>query len=78
MWIILGPVIFGLIGTEIQINKLDGSTVGYGIVVLCVSLLVRMLVTYFSVHCGNLNLKERIFMACAWVPKATVQAALGE
>jgi NhaP-type Na+/H+ or K+/H+ antiporter len=78
MWIILGPVIFGLIGTEIQINKLDGTTVGYGIIVLLVSLLVRMLATYFSVHCGNLNLKERIFMACAWVPKATVQAALGE
>jgi NhaP-type Na+/H+ or K+/H+ antiporter len=78
MWIILGPVIFGLIGTEIQINKLDGATVGYGIIVLLVSLLIRMIATYFSVHCGNLNLKERIFMACAWVPKATVQAALGK
>ena len=36
-----------------------------------------MVGTYFAVSCGSLNTKEKIFMAFAWMPKATVQAALG-
>merc|ERR1719150_3656422 len=30
--------------------------------------------TYFAVTCGTLTTKEKIFMAFAWLPKATVQA----
>ena len=33
--------------------------------------------TYVAVMGGELNVKEKIFMAIAWLPKATVQAALG-
>ena len=36
-----------------------------------------MVGTYFAVSCGALNNKEKVFMAFAWMPKATVQAALG-
>merc|ERR1719232_1110928 len=77
MWIILEPVIFALIGTEIQIDKIDPSTIGYGTIVLVGALLIRMVGTYFAVSFGTLNTKEKIFMAFAWMPKATVQAALG-
>ena len=77
MWIILEPVIFALIGTEIQIDKIDPATLGYGILVLVGALLIRMVGTFFAVTCGNLNNKEKVFMAFAWMPKATVQAALG-
>ncbi len=38
---------------------------------------MRIFVSYFAVFGGNLTLKERIFVALAWLPKATVQAALG-
>jgi hypothetical protein len=31
-----------------------------------------------SVYGTNLNFKEKAFVAIAWIPKATVQAALGE
>lgn len=78
MWIILEPVIFALIGTEIQIDKIDPATLGKGIGVLVLALGLRMVGTYFAVSCGNLNRKEKIFMAFAWLPKATVQAALGK
>ena len=44
MWIILEPVIFALIGTEIQINKIDPSTIGFGTVVLVGALLIRFVV----------------------------------
>merc|ERR1712083_644739 len=77
MWIILEPVIFALIGTEIQVDKINPNTLGLSIVVLLIALAVRMVGTYFAVCGGDLNVKEKIFMAFAWMPKATVQAALG-
>jgi len=77
MWIILEPLIFGLIGTEIQIDKIDPETLGWGILVLVTALVIRLFGTFFAVSCGNLNAKEKIFLAFAWMPKATVQAALG-
>merc|ERR1719206_1015314 len=77
MWIILEPVIFALIGTEIQIDKIEPSSLGFGVLVLVGALALRMIGTFFSVSCGNLSNKEKIFMAFAWMPKATVQAALG-
>ena len=76
MWIILEPVIFALIGTEIQIDKIDPATLGKGIGVLVLALGLRMVGTYFAVSCGNLNRKEKIFMAFAWLPKAAVQVSL--
>ena len=36
-----------------------------------------MFITYFAVYCSNFTWKERLFLAVAWMPKATVQAALG-
>ena len=77
MWIILEPVIFALIGTEIQVDKINMNTLGLSIVVLLIALIVRMIGTYFAVCGGELTTKEKIFMAFAWLPKATVQAALG-
>jgi len=76
-WVVLQPLLFGLIGTEIQVAALDGGTVGWGVVVLCCGLIVRMVVSYAAVMMGDLNLKERMFVALAWLPKATVQAAIG-
>merc|ERR1711962_1915787 len=77
MWIILEPVIFALIETEIQVHKIDFAVLGYSLIVLIGALVIRMIGTYFAVTCGTLTTKEKIFMAFAWLPKATVQAALG-
>lgn len=77
MWFVFQPILFGLIGTEIQISKLDPATVGYGLLVLVVALSVRVVVTFFVVLGGGLTTKERLFVALAWLPKATVQAAIG-
>ena len=73
MWIILEPVIFALIGTEIQVNKIDPQTLGLGTAMLLGALVIRMIGTFLAVSFGNLNTKEKIFMAFAWMPKATVQ-----
>ena len=63
--------------TPSQISKLDPATVGYGLLVLVVGLSVRVVVSFFSVLGGGLTTKERLFVALAWLPKATVQAAIG-
>ncbi len=50
---------------------------GLGVVVLVIGLTIRIIVSFFAVSCSDLNLKERLFVALAWLPKATVQAAIG-
>ena len=60
-----------------QVTALKGSTVGLGILVLVMGLSVRIVTSFLSVSCSDLNLKERLFVALAWLPKATVQAAIG-
>lgn len=77
LWIVFQPILFGLIGTEIQVNKLDANTVGLGVLVLVIGLVLRIVASYLAVLGGNLTLRERIFVSLAWLPKATVQAALG-
>ena len=60
MWIILQPVIFALIGTEIQIHKINLETLGYSLLVLFIALVIRMFGTYVAVMGGALNVKEKI------------------
>ena len=49
------------------------DTVGWGLVTLVIGLSCRVFVSFFAVMGGNLTLKERLFVALAWLPKATVQ-----
>ena len=78
MWIILAPIIFSLIGTNIVVEKMDGESVALGIAVIVLSMIVRMVFTYFAAVCGGMTAKEKIFLSISWLPKATVQAALGK
>ncbi|KAM6909216.1 LOW QUALITY PROTEIN: sodium/hydrogen exchanger 9B2 [Xenentodon cancila] len=76
-WDVFQPLLFGLIGAEITIATLNPSTVGMGVACISTGLLIRLLVTFLLVHFGGFNLKEKLFIAVAWLPKATVQAAIG-
>ena len=76
-WIVFQPILFGLIGTEISLEELDPETLGWGILILIGGLIIRILVTYLSVFGAKLERKEKLFVALAWLPKATVQAAIG-
>jgi len=49
---------------------------GMGIVSLVVSLVIRLITNYLGLLGNELNLKERLFIAIAWLPKATVQVSL--
>ena len=103
MWIILEPILFALIGSEVQViqkqcgftvklarlvwirresmkylqvDKIDPQSAGKGLAVLATALIFRMIGVVFAVSGGNLNKKEKIFMAFAWLPKAAVQVCL--
>ncbi|XP_008315377.1 sodium/hydrogen exchanger 9B2 isoform X1 [Cynoglossus semilaevis] len=76
-WDVFQPLLFGLIGAEIRVSELEGHTVGLGIASLLIALLVRVSFTFVCVLCAGFNLKEKLFIAIAWMPKATVQAAIG-
>lgn len=75
-WHVLQPVLFGLIGAEIDLNIIQWDTVAYGLCVIAGGLFVRIITCCLVVLGGNLNMKEMIFVNLAWLPKATVQAAL--
>ncbi|KAG1663789.1 Sodium/hydrogen exchanger 9B2 [Nymphon striatum] len=77
LWYFFQPILFGLIGAEITVDNLDASTVGYGIAVLSIGLFFRIIASFFVVLGAGLTMKERLFIALAWLPKATVQAAIG-
>jgi hypothetical protein len=42
---------------------------GLGIAVLVISISFRLVVSYLAVLGGDLNIKERIFISMAWLPK---------
>jgi len=76
-WLVLQPLLFSLIGAEVDVEKLDTNVLGLAVLVICLGLIIRLLISQLAVLGGDLNMKERIFVSFAWLPKATVQAAIG-
>ncbi|XP_037023809.2 sodium/hydrogen exchanger 9B2 isoform X3 [Artibeus jamaicensis] len=76
-WDIFQPLLFGLIGTEVSIASLRPETVGLCVATLGIAVLIRILTTFLMVCFAGFNIKEKIFISFAWLPKATVQAAIG-
>merc|ERR1712080_509300 len=74
-WVICEPLLFGLIGTEIELASLDPTTVGWGVLIVLCSSLVRLIATYPALLKAGLTLKEKIFVDLAWIPAGFV--ALG-
>jgi len=44
---------------------------------IAIGLVARTIGVMLSTHGSNLNFKERLFCAISYIPKATVQAAIG-
>ncbi|OWK06951.1 SLC9B2, partial [Cervus elaphus hippelaphus] len=76
-WDIFQPLLFGLIGAEVSITALRPETVGLCVATLGIAVLIRISVTYLMVCFAGFNIKEKLFISFAWLPKATVQAAIG-
>ena len=56
---------------------MGGSLLGQAFLVIFVGVGTRWLMAYLVTGVGGkFNRPERVLMGCAWIPKATVQAAL--
>jgi len=69
------PLLFGIVGSYLDFRVMDGVVVAKAIAIVCSGLCVRTLVAFLATHGTPLTMRERLFVALAWMPKATVQAA---
>lgn len=77
VWSIAQPLLFGLIGAEVDLTQIEPSLLFKSITVLLSCLVVRLVACLVCLIGIGLNWREMVFVNLAWIPKATVQAALG-
>jgi NhaP-type Na+/H+ or K+/H+ antiporter len=76
IWIFAEILLFTLVGSQVDVSVAFGSGLA-GIALISLGLVGRSIGTYVCMLGSNLNLKERLFVVIAYLPKATVQAAIG-
>lgn len=77
LWsLIFEPLLFGGIGFSLQFDLISSNTLFKSIVLILLGVFCRMIMAYIVTHGSTFTIKERLFVAVAWLPKATVQAAL--
>ena len=76
MWVAAEIFLFVLLGASVEIQS--ALTAGLHVIAfLFVILLFRMAGVFLCMSKTNLSMKERLFCMIAYIPKATVQAAIG-
>lgn len=76
LWVAAEVLLFVLVGATVDIKYAIGA--GLGVVALILlALLFRMVGVFVALIKTPLNKKERLFCVTAYMPKATVQAAIG-
>lgn len=76
-WLILEPAMFALIGCEMDMASLDGLKTVKLLVLMLTSLAFRSVVSFSVGFCNGFNWRQSLFICVSWIPKATVQAAIG-
>lgn len=76
IWIIAEIVLFVLVGAQVNIFGVVGAGIN-GLIIIFIGLLARSIGVLISTIGHNLTMRERLFCAIAYIPKATVQAAIG-
>lgn len=76
VWVFAELLLFVLVGAAVDISVVP--SIGFAaFAVIGGALLVRMLGVFVAVSKTDLKVRERLFVAIAYLPKATVQAAIG-
>ncbi len=76
IWVIFEIILFVLIGALVNIYVIN--TIGLKFVLLLIiAIIFRFFAVYLSTSKINLLFKERLFVFFSYLPKATVQAAIG-
>lgn len=76
LWKVFEILLFTLVGISLKIKYLK-TNIFFGIILLLLILIFRLLAVYISTIKTKLTLNEKFFCMCSYIPKATVQAAIG-
>lgn len=76
LWIAAEVILFVLVGAAVDL-RYTAATGGFAVLVIFLSLIFRMAGVFVCVLGTGLSWKERLFCAISYLPKATVQAAIG-
>lgn len=76
-WMFCQPFLFGTVGASVLFTKIEPSMIGKGFGTILIGVTARWFGTFMAAFEKKYTYRERAFMAFAWIPKATVQAALG-
>jgi NhaP-type Na+/H+ or K+/H+ antiporter len=76
VWIFAEILLFVLVGAQVNINVAWDAGLA-GAALIFIALMARSIGTYLSLTGTDLNIKERFFCVISYIPKATVQAAIG-
>jgi NhaP-type Na+/H+ or K+/H+ antiporter len=76
LWVFAELLLFVLVGAQVNVHVAWKAGIA-GTLVILVGLIFRSAGTYLSLISTPLNWKERLFCVIAYIPKATVQAAIG-
>ena len=76
VWIFAEILLFVLVGAQVDIHVAWDAGLA-GALVICIGLIFRSIGTYISIIGTGYDFKEKMFCIVAYIPKATVQAAIG-
>jgi len=76
IWVFAEIVLFAMVGAQVNVRVAWQAGLA-GSALIALALVARSVGTYLCLLGSNLTLAERIFVVISYVPKATVQAAIG-
>ncbi len=76
LWVFAEILLFTMVGAQVNV-KVALHTGLAGAAVIGLGLIARSIGTYICLTGSNLTLNEKIFVVISYIPKATVQAAIG-
>ncbi len=77
IWVLAEIFLFVYLGSQVRIETLNGPVLGVGLLILAIGLTARSFGVLVSLLGSKLNFSEKLFSIIAYIPKATVQAAIG-
>lgn len=76
LWVFAELILFVLVGSQVNIQVAIQAGMK-GLLIIFIGLVARSIGVLISTMGTNLNTKERLFCVISYLPKATVQAAIG-
>jgi NhaP-type Na+/H+ or K+/H+ antiporter len=76
IWVVAELLLFVLVGAQVNLQVAWHAGLA-GLAVISIGLVLRSVGTYLSVLGAGLDFREKLFCVVSYIPKATVQAAIG-